>query len=158
MGLGEAREVVNSTQHLREGVAARQLEEAVALERVDRHVEAVDAGADERLGVALEREAVGRDRQVVDGVDLGEHLRQPRELLADERLSSGQAHVAHAHFGEHADETRDFLEGQDFGPFEPGQALGRHAVLAAEVAAVGHRHPEIADQTPVPVAERLALH
>ena len=114
MGLREARQVLESSEHLRERVASGELEEAVALERVNRHVEAVDAGADERLGVALEQEAVGRDRQVVDGVDLGEHPRELRELLADERLAAGQAHVVDAHVAEQADQTGDLLEASEF--------------------------------------------
>ena len=35
-------------------------------------------------------------------------------------------------------ETLDLLVAEQVGAVEPGQALGRHAVLAAEVAAVCH--------------------
>ena len=63
-----------------------------------------------------------------------------------------------AHVGEQADQTRDLLEGQNFGAFEPGQPLGGHAVLAAEVAAVGDRHAQVADQTAVTVSEWLKRH
>ena len=63
--LGEARQPLEPAQHLSERVAAGQLVEPVALQRVDRDVEAADAGADERLGVSLEQKAVRRDRQVL---------------------------------------------------------------------------------------------
>src|SRR5262249_9509459 len=33
-----------------------------------------------------------------------------------------------------------------------------HAVLAAEVAPIGHRNPQISDQPPMPVAKWLTLH
>ena len=40
----------------------------------------------------------------------------------------------------------------------PRQTLGRHAVLAAEVAPIGDRHAQIADAPAVPVEKRRALH
>ena len=159
VGLGERRQVLESSEHLRERVAPGELEEAVALERVDRHVEAVDAGADERLGVALEQEPVGRDRQVVDGVDLGEHLPPG---CGNCLRTSGSPPVRRTSWtpmsANRLDQAGDLLEGQNLGAFKPGQALGRHAVLAAEVAAVGDRHAQIADQAAVAVAEWLELH
>src|SRR3954469_5300306 len=48
-----ARQRVEPAQHLRQRVAAGDLEEAVALQRVDRHVDPVDARLDGRVGVAL---------------------------------------------------------------------------------------------------------
>ncbi len=44
------------------------------------------------------------------------------------------------------------------GALEPGEALGRHAVLAAEVAPVGDGHAQIADQPAVSVAQWLKCH
>ena len=92
---GNCGERLEAAQHAGERVAAGHLEEAVALQRVDRDVEAGDAGVDERGGVALEQEAVRRDREVVD--ERREHRGQARELAAHERLAAGQAHGAHAH-------------------------------------------------------------
>ena len=47
------------------------------------------------------------------------------------------------------------LVAEQVGPVEPGQALGRHAVLAAEVAAVRDRDANVSDRAPVSVDERL---
>ena len=84
-----------------------------------------------------------------------QHRDQLRKLAADERLAAGEAHVRDAHRHEQAHEPLDLLEGEDLGPVEPRQALGGHAVLAAEVAAVGDRDPQVADQAAVAVAQRL---
>ena len=51
----------------------------------------------------------------------------------------------------------DLLESQDLGALEPRQPLGRHAVLAAEVAAVGDRYAQVPDLASVTVDERVAL-
>jgi len=45
---------LQAAQHLWQRVAAGHVEEVVALERVDRHVHAVDPGSHERGGIALE--------------------------------------------------------------------------------------------------------
>ena len=57
-----------------------------------------------------------------------------------------------------ADEPLDLLEVQDVVALEPRQPLGGHAVLAAEVAAVGDRHAQIADPAAVPVEKRVHRH
>jgi hypothetical protein len=129
-----------------------------ASRRVDRDVEAVDPGEHELLGVALQQIAVRRDREVGDAGDRGEHPGEIREVAAHERLAAGQAHVVDAHLGEQSDEADDLLEGQDVVALEPGEPLGRHAVLAAEVAAVGDRHAEVGDPAAVAVYQRLPGH
>ena len=80
---------------------------------------------------------------------------QPREVAAHERLAAGQPHVADAHRRQHAHDPRDLLEAQDLVALEPRQPLGRHAVLAAEVAAVGDRDAHVADQSSMPILQRL---
>src|SRR5262249_56859024 len=67
-----------------------------------------------------------------------------------------QADVLDAQRDESPDEALDLLEREQVGALEPGKAFGRHAVLAAEVAAVGDGDPEVADQAAMAVPERLA--
>jgi hypothetical protein len=149
---------LQAAQHLRQRVAPGQLEEAVALERVDRHVDARDAGLDERVGVAFEQVGVGGQRQVLDAGHRREHRDQPRELASDERLAAGQAQVRHAHPGHYSRQPFDLLEGEDLGALQPGQPVGRHAVLAAEVAAIGDRDAQVRDLPAVAVVERVRTH
>ncbi len=157
MRIGELRERLEAAQDAWERVAAGHLEEAVALQRVDGHVEAVDARLDERAGIALEQEAVGRDAEVLDPVDGGQHLRQAGKVAPHQRFAAGQAHVADAHRRQHGHESLDLLEAEHLVALQPGQALRGHAVLAAEVAAIGDRHAHVADVAAVPVAQGLNL-
>src|ERR1700733_5714572 len=71
--------------------------------------------------------------------------RRGGEVPADECPPAGQADIGYPHRGEDRHQPGDLLEGQDLRPLEPGQALSRHAVLAAEVAGVGDRDPQITD-------------
>jgi hypothetical protein len=116
------------------------------------------ARIDERLGVALEQETVGRDRQILDAVGRGQHRDQCREVTPHEWLAPGQPHRSHAHRREQADQPLDLLKAHHSVAFEPGQALRRHAVLAAEVASIGDRYTHILDQPPMPIGEGLHGH
>ena len=80
-----------------------------------------------------------------------------REIAPDQRLPAGQADVGDAHRGQQRHQPRDLLEGEDVRAVEPRQPLRRHAVLAAEVAAVGDRHAEVADEAAVTIDERWGL-
>jgi hypothetical protein len=158
VGLWEAGQRLEPLQHLAERVATRHREEAVALERVDRDVEPIHAGGHECLRVARQQEAVGRERELADVVDGGQHPGQAREVTAHERLAAGEAHVADAHRRQQRDHALELLEAQHLVALEPRQSLGRHAVLAAEVAAVGDRHAQVADVPAVAVDQGLAGH
>ena len=152
---GKAASISQAAQHLVERVAAGQLVEAVALQRVDRDVEAVDAGRHQPLGVALEQEAVGGDRDLARHRRSAEHRGQAREVPADERLAAGQAHVGRPSRRTDPPARAISSKVRISAALQPGQALGGHAVLAAEVAAVGDRDPQIADQATVTVPQRL---
>src|SRR5205823_5541977 len=64
--------------------------------------------------------------------------------------------VADPHLHEQAHDALDLLEGEDLLTPEPRQPVRRHAVLAAEVAAVRDRDAQVLDPAAVPVDERLA--
>ena len=107
--------------------------------------------------IALEQVAVGRQREVVEALDRGQHrdqLREARAARAARRRSAARRVTPIATNSR----TRRSISSkrEDLGAVEPGQALGRHAVLAAEVAAVGDGDPQVADQAAVTVAQRLA--
>ncbi len=64
---------------------------------------------------------------------------------AHQRLAAGQAHVARRPSPtKQPHQPLDLLEAEDLGALEPRQAVGGHAVLAAEVAAVGDGDAQIA--------------
>jgi hypothetical protein len=89
----------------------------------------------------------------------GELLAQSRQLALALKpwLGSGQANGGHAHLHRQADDPLDLLEAQHLVALEPGQALGRHAVLAAKVATIGDRDAKVGDPPAVAVLE-LCVH
>src|SRR5450759_2888415 len=67
----------------------------------------------------------------------------PRQSILDfEEI----AVLVDAEAGERVDQHRDFLEVEDALPGEPRVIGFRHAVLAAQVAAVGHRNAQAAQR------------
>ena len=87
-----------------------------------------------------------------------EHRDQARELAPHQRLSAREAHVRYAHSREHTHHSLDLLEAEDLGAVEPGEAVGGHAVLAAEVATVRDGDPQVRDQPAVSVHEGFDAH
>ena len=60
------------------------------------------------------------------------------------RLAAGEAQpVDLESFDEDASETLDFFEGQDLAARQPDHAFFRHAVGAAEIAAIGDRNAQV---------------
>ena len=109
-------------------------------------------------GVALEQEAVRRDREVVDAAARASPARRGKS-----RRTSGSPPVSRtardAHRGRTARRARSISsKRQDLGALEPRQALGGHAVLAAEVAAVGDRDAQVRDRPAVAVEELVVPH
>ena len=76
-------------------------------------------------------------------------------MRPDQRLAAGQPDRLEAvALDAEPGDPRDLLVGEHLGAREPVHALRRHAVRAAEVAAVGDRDPQITDDAPVPVDQR----
>ena len=102
---------------------------------------------------AREQHAVGRQRQIGDGRPRRQHARRAR---GRSRRSSGSppvsAHAIDAERGERVGDDGDLLEVEDALARQPGVVGLRHAVLAAQVAAVGHRDAQAA-QRPVEAVE-----
>ncbi len=73
--------------------------EAVGLQRIEREVDAGDAGVLEVLGKALELAAVGGERQLIEHAApqvACEPLDEPHDVLAYQRLAAGDAQLPHA--------------------------------------------------------------
>ena len=77
-------------------------------------------------------------------------------------LAAGEPDLRHAQLGEHPHQPRDLLERQDLVPRQEGvvgaEDLARHAVRAAEVAAVGDGDPQVAQAPSEAVARGLRHH
>ena len=104
----------------------------------------MQTGGLERRRVLGEQDAVGRHGQVADPRLRGQHADEARQVAAQQRLAAGQAHLVHAEVEEHVGQRGDLAEVQDVLAREPDVLLLRHAVAAAEVAAIGDRDAQVA--------------
>ena len=99
----------------------------------------------ERLGLGGQQRAVRGQGQV--GAERREQLDQPLEVAAHERLAAGDAELLDAERHERLRDPRDLLEAEQLLAVEEAvgaaEDLLRHAVDAAEVAAVGDRDPQV---------------
>ena len=85
-------------------------------------------------------------------------LDQPLDVLAQQRLAAGQPYFANAELDVNPREPHDFLERQKVGVWKerivaPEDVL-RHAVDAAEIAAVGDRNPQVVHRAAALIDER----
>src|SRR5215207_4285910 len=128
-------------QHLIQGRAAGDLMELLVLQGVQADVDPGQAGLGQRPGQLLEQEAVGRQTQAGGALDLGEVAHQVRQARSQGWLAAGQPQLADAERHRDPRQSPDLLEREQPLAGEPGHPLFRHAVGAAEVAAVRHRDP-----------------
>src|SRR5258708_1810697 len=133
-------------------VAASHLVETLHVQRVERDVYPLEARLLEQPGLLAQQHAVGRHRDVERRVDRVDHADELLELDAHQWLAARDADRAHAvALDEDARQPRDLLVSQDVFALQPLEAFRGHAVDAAEVAAVGHRDPEVIRMAPVGV-------
>ncbi len=130
--------------------------ERLVVERVEADRDAAEAGVGERPGLAREQQAVGGQRNVVDSVDPGKHRDKPLEVAAQQRLAAGQPQLVDSLRRQHARQPRDLLEAQQLAAGQEHMAravdLTRHAVAAAQVAAICHRDAQVT-QRPIEQVE-----
>src|SRR6266571_3416526 len=140
---------VDAVHRSLELVAPRDLVEALHAERVQRDVDPLETDLLQELGLVAQQHAVGGHRDVERGVDGVDHPDQLLDLYAHQRLAAGDADRAHAvALNEDAGQPHDLFEAQDVLALQPLQTLRRHAVDAAEVAAVRNRDPKVVRDPP----------
>ena len=140
---------VDAVQHALDGeVDVVHRAERRVVERVEADGHAREPRVGERLRLLRQERAVRRQRQL--DVERREHLDQPLDVPAHERLAAGDAELAHAVRDERAREARDLLVVEQLRARQElvvaAEDLLRHAVDAAEVAPVGDRDAEIAQR------------
>ena len=138
------------------GEHARDREVDVVHRAEDLVVERVEADRDpreprvgERLRLLREERRVRRQRDVEVVAERRQPGDQELEVAAQQRLAARDAQLLHAEVDEDARDPLDLLEGEELAARQEAvvvaEDLLRHAVHAAEVAAVGDRDAEIAD-------------
>jgi hypothetical protein len=134
--------------------------EGGVIERIEAHRDALQARLGQRAGLLRQQRAVGGQRQV-EPRNRGEQRHQPVQLATHQRLAAGDADFLHAEPGEQARQARDLLEAENFlvrQEFEvAAERFPRHAVDAAEIAAVGDRDAQVAQAARERVRQRPAV-
>ena len=134
---------------------AAQAREHLGVEAVEAHGDAAQACGLELRGVLGEQHAVGGERDVLDAGDGRQVADEVGEVGAQQRLAAGQPQFAHAEARREPREPHDLGEVEALAGGEEAVAVVegvlRHAVRAAEVAAVHHRDAQVLQRT----AERV---
>src|SRR5918996_1453505 len=144
----------DAVEHVVELVAARQLDEAVAPQRVERDVDPPQPGGDQVAGHRPQRTAVGGERQV--DPERRQLADQHRQVRPDGGLAAREPDAVDAEpLDAHPGNPLDLLEREDLVAGQPDHPLFGHAVGAAEVAAIGDRDPKITMHPAVAVHQRF---
>ena len=132
-------------------VAAGDEGELLGLQGVEGDIDPVETCFYEALQVLLQQKAVGGHGHVLEAEVL-----EPADKLhhapAHQGFAAGYADFRHAELEAGFGEGEHLFEGQDLALILELDVFG-HAVLAAEVAAVGYRDPQVVHLTVVRVLE-----
>ncbi len=130
-------------QHAVQSFAAGDLLEHLRLERIEADVQPPQAGVLEGLGLLRQQHAVGGQGDVANARHAGELADQPVEAVPHQRLAAGEPQLVDAHRRHDAHEAFDLLEREDLAARLEAHVLGRHAVEAADIAAIGDADPQV---------------
>ena len=147
---------LDAGQNLVEVAPARDGAKFRGVERVQRDVDAAHAAVPQFAGKPCELRAVGGQRQFSQraAVEMArQRAHQRHHVAADEGLAAGQTQLSHALGDEGRAQPVEFFEREQIGLGQERHVF-RHAIEAAQVAAVGDRHPQIADRPAKRVGHR----
>jgi hypothetical protein len=133
-----------------EPATSRYPRELVGIEGVDGDIHPPHARCGQLFGISAELTAVAGECQLVEraGSEVAaETAEQHHDVPANQRLASRDPQLADTAADEGGAQPIDLLERKNLRLGQEGH-LFRHAVDAAEVAAIGHRDPEVADPSP----------
>ena len=116
--------------------------EGIFSQRVETDVEPMQARPTQVGGLLRQQQAVGRERHLLDARNGDELPHQFGDLAPYERLTPRDPDRTDAEPGRHAGHPHDLLVAEQFLPWLEGH-VERHAVGAAEIAAVGDADPQV---------------
>ena len=114
--------------------------ELVGLQRIERHVQPLDAGRLQIAGKARQLRAIGRQRQFLEGAAVEmtrERTDEVHDVLAHQGLAAGQSQALDALCDEGRGQPVEFLQREKVALGQKLHVLG-HAIDAAKVAAIRH--------------------
>ena len=122
--------------------------EALRPERIQADIDTLEARIRQTPDLLQQEEPVGGHGEVQARIQPDQPGDQHLDILPHQRLPTGQSDRVDSETDKDARQVQDLLIGQDLASGKPGQALGRHAVDAAEVASIGEGDPEVVDGSP----------
>ncbi len=134
----------DALQHPSVRIASGQRLEAILAQRVEADRDPVEARRAQRGRLLGQQHPVRGHGQVLDARVGREEPHEPVEVAPEQRLTAGETHLVHPQVGEDVHEPVHLLEGQHVIAGQPDVLLLGHAVLTAQVAAVGDREPQVA--------------
>ncbi len=142
---------IDAGENARDGeVDVVQRAEDLVLERVEADGDPVEAGGSEGTCLLRKERAVRRHGQV-EAWDVGEHRDELLDVTSQQRLAAGQPDLLDSMSRQDPRQPLDLLEREELGAREEAVAapedLLRHAVGAAEVAAVRDRDAEVSKRS-----------
>ena len=145
-------------EHVVESVAPGKGGVPLPVERIQGDVDPVQPGGSKLGHPLVKADPVGRQGQFGGETLVRTQCRSAGDdagkATPQQRFATGEPDLAHAqHPDGHPDHPHDLVVGEHLRGGEPGQAIGRHAVRAPQVAPVGQRHPQVARHPPVGVGE-----
>lgn len=133
---------VEPGKHAIQSVAAGQFLEPAFIQRVERDIQPPEAGIEEFPSLILQQDAVRGETDVAETGDGREQANEFVQILADERFATREPHLVHTQTRRDAGEPGDLLKREQFRLVAEGHVF-RHAVGAAEVAAIRDRDAEV---------------
>ena len=134
---------LDALQHAGVRGAAGQFREPLRAQGVEADGDAVQTCRKQVGGLVGKQHPVGGQRQIVEAGIGGQHLDKHWQVAAQQRLAAGEADFLHPQLGKQANQGVHLLERQQVLARQPDVLLFGHAVLAAQVAAVGDGEAQV---------------
>ena len=147
---------IDPGQDLVQLTPARDGAELVGIERVERDVDAFDAAARELARIFRQLRTVGGERELVERSAremAGERGDEGHYAAPHQRLAASEPELPDAARDKGAAQPIEFFKREQVGLGQERHVL-RHAIDAAKIAAVRHRHAQIGDRPPEGVDQR----
>ena len=125
------------------------------IQRVETEVDAIEPRLTKWLSQRGELDAIGRQHDLLDAVDGLELTHEPDDAAPHEGLATREADLAHAEAREGPRHAHNFVKGQNILMAQFLNARRRHAILAAQVAAVGQRDAHVLNLAFLPVQHNI---
>lgn len=121
----------------------RDFLELLRLQRVERDVQGVEAGSLVRDEVPRQHQPVCGDADILQARKFLKPRDDVYQILPDRRLAARQPNLLHALPDEESRDVNDLIGGQQMLLWGQRDALGGHAVIAAQVALLRQRYPQV---------------